>query len=105
MVAPGLGLSLQRDRRLRLSPAWLQVVQAFVSLAFLASFTAQVFVALILMRWPLAFWRQFGYEMTLTALILTSCVSEYPLPIAGGEGETVRRGEARNHIAGYRGVN
>jgi len=53
-------------------PAWLQVVQAFVSLAFLTSFCGQITVTLLLVRWPLALWRRFRYEMTLTALALTA---------------------------------
>jgi len=52
-------------------PPWLQAVQAFVSLAFLCSFSAQLVVALMLMRWPLGLWRRFQYQMALTALFLT----------------------------------
>ncbi|XP_037082632.1 uncharacterized protein LOC119103270 isoform X2 [Pollicipes pollicipes] len=52
-------------------PAWLQAVQAFVSLAFLASFSAQIVVSLMLMRWPLVLWRRFQYETTLTTFFFT----------------------------------
>lgn len=50
-------------------PGWLQAVQAFVAIAFITSFSGQVVVSLMLMRWPLSMWRRFQLEMTVTALI------------------------------------
>ncbi|XP_046392331.1 uncharacterized protein LOC124160516 [Ischnura elegans] len=38
-----------------LLPGWLMVVQAFVTLALMLSFTSQVIIALELIRWPLEF--------------------------------------------------
>ena len=71
------------------SPAWLQAVQAFVTLAFVASFGGQVVVAMMLMRLPLFLWRRFQLEMTVTALTL-KLVTGGPRPSqaigAAGEG-------------------
>ena len=46
-------------------------MQAFITLAFIASFGGQVVVAMMLMKLPLFLWRRFQLEMTATALILT----------------------------------
>ena len=64
------------------SPAWLQAVQAFVTLAFVASFGGQVVVAMMLMRLPLFLWRRFQLEMTITALTL-KLVTGGPAPELG----------------------
>ncbi|KAK3913921.1 ATPase 7, plasma membrane-type [Frankliniella fusca] len=49
-----------------LIPGWLMVVQTFVTLALLLSFTAQILAALTLIRWPLKF--VLRYEWLLTGL-------------------------------------
>lgn len=36
-----------------LLPGWLLVVQTFMTIAFLASFSSQAIIAMILVRWPL----------------------------------------------------
>lgn len=49
-----------------LLPGWLMVVQTFVTLAFILSFTSQVIIAMQLCRWPLEFVLQ--YEWILSAI-------------------------------------
>ncbi|KAF0289166.1 hypothetical protein FJT64_012525 [Amphibalanus amphitrite] len=69
-------------------PAWLQAVQAFVTLAFVASFGGQVVVAMMLMKLPLFLWRRFQLEMTVTALtmkLVTVATLFLALAIFGGK--------------------
>lgn len=49
-----------------LIPGWLMVVQTFVTLALMLSFSAQTLAALTLIRWPLKF--VLRYEWLLTSL-------------------------------------
>ncbi|XP_029053561.1 uncharacterized protein LOC114881087 [Osmia bicornis bicornis] len=56
-----------------LLPGWLMIVQAFVTLALLLSFFAQVVIALTLVRWPLKF--VLNYEWLLSATAFLCCAS------------------------------
>lgn len=56
-----------------LLPGWLMSVQAFVTLALMLSFTAQVLLALVIIRWPLRTvlryeWMFVSVSCTLVAL-------------------------------------
>lgn len=52
-----------------LLPVWLMVVQAFVTLALLLSFFAQIIIALVLIRWPLRFVLNFEWLLSSTAFV------------------------------------
>lgn len=56
---------------------WLMVVQAFVTLALLFSFTAQVLAALTLVRWPLKFVLRNEWLLTGLCFIFNASASKF----------------------------
>lgn len=48
---------------------WLMVVQAFVTLGLILSFTAQIIIALELVRWPLRFVLKYEYLLSGIAFV------------------------------------
>ncbi|XP_066602413.1 uncharacterized protein pck [Prorops nasuta] len=52
-----------------LLPPWLMVVQGFVTLALLLSFSSQIIIAMILIRWPLKFVLHYEWLLSSAAFL------------------------------------
>lgn len=59
-----------------LLPPWLMAVQAFVTMAFLLSFSAQVIMAMQLCRWPLEFVLQYEWILSSIDFVCTTTTSK-----------------------------
>lgn len=65
-----------------LLPAWLMAVQAFVTMSFLLSFSAQVIMAMQLCRWPLKFVLQYEYILSAIDFAFTLTTSTFFLSLS-----------------------
>lgn len=63
-----------------LLPPWLMAVQAFVTMAFLLSFGAQVIMAMQLCRWPLEFVLQYEWILSSIDFVCTTTTSKFIYP-------------------------
>nr|CAD7574217.1 unnamed protein product [Timema californicum] len=71
-----------------LLPGWLMVVQAFVTLALMLSFTSQIIIALELVRWPLEFVLMYEWLLSGIAFICNAVAAVLlflAVSIFGGE--------------------
>ncbi|EEB14475.1 conserved hypothetical protein [Pediculus humanus corporis] len=71
-----------------LLPAWLMVVQAFVTLGLILSFITQIIVALELIRWPLKIVLKYEYLFSSIAFVcsaLTAALLFLAVAIFGGQ--------------------
>lgn len=60
-----------------LIPGWLMVVQTFVTLALMLSFSAQIMAALTLIRWPLKFVLRYEWLLTSLCFLFNAVASKY----------------------------
>lgn len=65
-----------------LLPVWLMVVQAFVTLSLLLSFSSQAIIVLILIRWPLRFVLHYEWILSASAFIFNATTGKYIVVIS-----------------------
>lgn len=64
-----------------LLPAWLMAVQAFVTMSFMLSFSANCIMALQLCRWPLNFVLKYEYILSAIDFVCVVTTSKYKFNI------------------------
>lgn len=60
-----------------LLPGWLMAVQSFVTLALMLSFTSQVLLACVIVRWPLRTVLRYEWIFVTSAFIMVAISSKY----------------------------
>lgn len=60
-----------------LLPGWLMAVQTFVTLGLILSFTAQVLLACVIIRWPLRTVLRYEWIFVSISFVMVALCSEY----------------------------